>query len=80
MVERIVEKIATFLATQSEIRFHSVIKLELHTVSYKTVRGETWIPLPKELANKYAIISIKNKDNMFFVVCSQSIKSNERSF
>ena len=75
MVERILEKIATFLATGSEIRFHSIIQLELHTVSYKPLRGETWIPLPKELADKKAIINMKNKDNKcFFVVCSQIIK------
>ena len=43
------EKISTFLPTESESRFHSVIKLELHTVRYKPVRGETYIPLPKEL-------------------------------
>ena len=80
MVEIILEKIATFLATDSEIRFHSVIKLELHTVRYNPLRGETWIPLPKELADKKAIINVKNKDNkFFFVVCSQSIKSKGRS-
>ena len=62
MVERILEKIATFLATGSEIRFHSITQLELHTVSYKPLRGETWIPLPKELADKNAIINMKNKD------------------
>ena len=50
MIERILENIATFLATESETRFHSVIKLELHTVSYKALTGETYIPLPKELA------------------------------
>ena len=66
MVERVLENIATYLATDSEIRFHSVIKLELHTVSYKPLRGETWIPLPKELANKNAIINMKNKDNKCF--------------
>ena len=69
MVERILEKIATFLATESEIRFHSVIKLELHTVSYKPLRGETYIPLPKELANKNAIINMQNKDNKCFLWC-----------
>ena len=69
MVERILEKIATFLATESEIRFHSVIKLELHTVSYKRLRGETYIPLPKELANKNAIINMHNKDNKCFLWC-----------
>ena len=58
-----------FLATESEIRVHSIIQLELHTVSYKPLRGETWIPLPKELANKNAIINMKNKDNKCFLWC-----------
>ena len=66
MAERILEKIANFLAMGSEWRFQSVIKLELHTVSYKPLRGEIWIPLPKELAVKTAIINMKNKDNKFF--------------
>ena len=69
MVERILEKIATFLATKSDVRFHSVIKFELHTVSYKPLRGETWIPLPKELADKKAIINMQNKDNKCFLWC-----------
>ena len=68
-VERILEKIATFLATDSEIRFHSIIQLELHTVSYKPLRGETWISLHKELANKNTIINMKNKDNKCFLWC-----------
>ena len=69
MVERILEKIATFLATKSDVRFHSVIKFELHTFSYKPLRGETWIPLPKELADKKAIINMQNKDNKCFLWC-----------
>ena len=69
MVERVLENLATFLATESEMRFHSVIKLELHTVSYKPLRGETWIPLHKELADKNAIINMENKDNKCFLWC-----------
>ena len=34
-------------------------------MSYKPLRGETWIPLPKELAVKTAIINMKNKDKCF---------------
>ena len=61
-------------------RLRSIIRLELHTVSYKSLRGETWIPLPEELAVKTAIINMKNKDNKcFFMVCSQGIKSKGRS-
>ena len=69
MVERILEKIATFLATKSDVRLHSIVKFELHTVSYKPLRGETYIPLPKELADKKAIINIQNKDNKCFLWC-----------
>ena len=59
----------TFQNKGSPWRLRSVIQLELHTVSYKPVRGETWIPLPKELAVKMAIINIKNKDNKRFLWC-----------
>ena len=71
MVERIIEKMATFQSMGSGWRFHSIIQLELHTVSYNPIRGETYFKLPKELGDKNAIINVKNKDNKcFFVVCS----------
>ena len=66
MVERILEKIAMFLAMGSEWRFHSVIKLELHTVRYNPLWGETWMSLPKELADEKDIINMQNKDNKCF--------------
>ena len=69
MTERILEKIATFLSKGSGWRLRSIIRLELHTVSYDPLRGETWVPLPKELANKKAIINMKNKDNKCFLWC-----------
>ena len=69
MVERIIEKIALLQTRESGWRFHSVIKLELRTVIYEPLRGETWIPLPKELANKKAIINMKNTDNKCFLWC-----------
>ena len=69
MVEIILERIATFLAEGSEVRFHSIIQLELHTVSYKPLRRETWMPLPKELADKKAIINMQNKDNKCLLWC-----------
>ena len=72
MTEKIIEKMATLQqATGSGWRLHSFIKLELHTARYNPLRGETWIQLPKELANKGAIINMENKDNKcFFVVRS----------
>ena len=65
-VERILENIATFIAKGSEIVFHSVINLELHTTEYMPLRGETYIPLPKELTDKKAIINMNNEDNKCF--------------
>ena len=69
MTERILENIATLLANTSEWRLHSIIKLELHTVSYNPFRGETYFKLPKELSNKNAIINPKNEDNTCFLWC-----------
>ena len=70
MVERVLENMAEFQRREgSPWRLYSIIKLELHTVSYKPMRGETWIPLPKELAVKTAIINMKNKDNKCFLWC-----------
>ena len=60
---------ATFRSKGSGWRLYSIIQLELHTVRYNPLRGETWIPLPKELAYKKAIINVKNKDNKCFLWC-----------
>ena len=69
MTERILEKMATFQSMGSGWRLYSIIQLELHTVSYKPLRGKTWVSLPKELANKKAIINMQNKDNKCFLWC-----------
>ena len=70
MTEKIIEKMTKLQqATGSPWRLHSIIKLELHTASYNPLRGETWVPLPKELADKKAIINPKNKDNKCFLWC-----------
>ena len=69
MVERILEKIATFQNESSPWRLRSIIRLELHTVRYNPPREETYIPLLKELAVKTAIINMKNEDNKCFLWC-----------
>ena len=73
MTERILEKIARLINGDGEggtgWAFYAVIKLELHTVSYKPLRGKTWIPLPKKLADKKAIINMQNEDNKCFLWC-----------
>ena len=73
MTDTILERIANLINGSSGGGsgwvFYKVIKLELHTVSYRPLRGNTWIPLPKELADKKAIINMKNKDNKCFLWC-----------
>ena len=67
MTERIIENMAAMQQVEgSGWTFHSIIRLELHTVSYNPLRGETWVALPEELANKRAIINPKNEDNKCF--------------
>ena len=71
MTDTILERIANLINGSSGGGsgwiFYKIIKLELHTVSYRPLRGSTWIPLPKELADKKAIINMKNKDNKCFM-------------
>ena len=70
MLDTIEEKIQKLQhAEVTGWRLHSVINLELHTTRYNPLRGETWIPLPKELANKKVIINMKNEDNKCFLWC-----------
>ena len=54
MVERMIEKMATLQSMGSGWRLRSITQLELDTVRYNPLRGETYIPLTKELANKKA--------------------------
>ena len=67
MTERILEKMATFQSMGSGWRLYSIIQLELHTTIFDPLRGERWIPLPKELDNKKAIINMKNNDDKCFL-------------
>ena len=47
-------------------KLNSIIKLEIHTVKYNPLRGDSWIDLPDELKKKQAIINVKNTDNQCF--------------
>ena len=70
MIEKVMENMARLQQVEgSGWRFHSIIRLELHVVSYNPLRGEAWVALAKELASKKAIINPKNKDNKCFLWC-----------
>ena len=70
MTERAVENMASQQQAEgSGWRLHSIIRLELHVVNYNPLRGEAWVALAKELANKNAIINPQNKDDKCFLWC-----------
>ena len=66
MKETVLESLAKFQRQGSNWRFHSVLSLDLHTVKYVPLGGSSYIPLPKFLAAKKAIINLKNEDDECF--------------
>ena len=53
----------------TDVRFYCIINFKLYTGGYIPLRGKTWVPLPKKLADKKAIINMKNEDNKCFLWC-----------
>ena len=49
--------------------FKEIIKLELHLVEYKPMRGSTYIKLPEFIKKKNAILNMENKDDKCFLWC-----------
>ena len=59
MLEQILENISVFQMNGSGWTFHSIVSLEILMVKYKPLRGGTYIPLPKFLTGKKALINMK---------------------
>ena len=47
--------------------FKEVIRLEIHIVEYKPMKGGSYIPLPELIKKKNAITNIKNEDDKCFL-------------
>src|SRR6218665_3138098 len=62
-ISRMPETMANFQMRGSNWRFMAVVELDVNTVTYKPLKGSSYISLPVELANKKAIINMKNDDN-----------------
>jgi len=67
--DKIKESMASFQMRGSNWRFVAVQKLDINTVQYKPLKGSSYIPRPKYLADKKAIINLKNEDNQCFKWC-----------
>ena len=60
--DKISEAMANFQSQGSNWRFKAVVKMDVNTAIYKPLKGSSYIPLPPVLANKKAIINMKNED------------------
>jgi len=59
MDEQLTEKVSVFVDNGSMWIFESIIELDIHIDKYKPFNGRSFIPLPKKLTNKKAIINVK---------------------
>jgi len=66
LAEQVLEDHAKFQMNGSGWTFHSIVALDIHTVGYESLSGSSWVPLPKFLASKKALINMKNTDNQCF--------------
>ena len=69
MLDKILESLANFQQSGSGWKFERVEELNIHTVKYEPLKGSSYIPLPKNLTTKKAILNMKNMDNKCFKWC-----------
>ena len=62
-IERWIENFTS--AEGTDAAFDHCIKLYLNVAKYEPLEGSSYIPLPKILANKKAIINVKKYDDTF---------------
>ena len=69
IIPRIGEVLANFQRSGSNWDFVSINQLEIHMADWKPLSGSSYIPLPKKIKNKGAVINMKNEDNQSFKWC-----------
>ena len=67
MIKHIKNSIIELTSQDSCWYFKELIRLEVHTVDYKPMKGESYIPLSDFIMRKKAIINMENKDDKFFL-------------
>lgn len=67
MFEYIYNELEIFETNGSGWRFKNVVYFDISFSKYNPLKGSSYIELPKELADKKAIINIKNDDNKCFL-------------
>ena len=65
-VQTIEEIIQNFNQRGSNWRFERVLSLDIHFTEIIPLRGSTFLPLPKKIRDKKAVINMKNDDDQCF--------------
>ena len=65
-VQTIEERIQNFNQRGSNWRFERVLSLDIHFTDFIPIRGSTFIPLPRKIRDKKAVINMKNDDDQCF--------------
>ena len=65
-IQTIEERIQNFNQRGSNWRFERVLSLDAHFTDFQPLRGSTFIPLPKKIRDKKAVIDMKNDDDQCF--------------
>ena len=74
MIQEMIEAMENYNKRGSNWIFKRVIRLDVNFVRWKPLGGKplggsAWIPLPEKLAQKKAIVNMKNKDDFCFKWC-----------
>ena len=65
-MQTIEERIQNFNQRGSNWRFERVLSLDIHFTDFQPLRGSTFLPLPKKIRDKKAVINMKNNDDQCF--------------
>ena len=65
-IQTIEERIQNFNQRGSNWRFQGVLSLDVHFTDFQPLRGSTFLPLPRKIKTKKAVINMKNDDDQCF--------------
>ena len=66
--DQLLKKIDDFESRGSGWILHKLSRLDLHTYVYDPLRASTYIPLPKDLQAKHAVVNIQNQVRVFIFI------------
>eukprot|EP00794_Sanderia_malayensis_P017208 gene17208-biopygen14810 len=66
-IDKIYEDISEYIQNGSGWRLERVMNYKIHFFNYKPIKGGSYIPTPKLLSVKKAIINVQNKDDKCFM-------------